>query len=401
MELRAFLEGVGASIKKNDYFDFDALGSVHFLRWVVIDARYEGGQAFLAFESNYDGTLDGHLAELFTVAPRGMHAIYSHCSGYPASPGGAPPPTSSATRYLLDHEVPYEAFYVGVPGLSVKRIKAEAALRAAVEEYLGSEAPNGGHNRGSSLDRYRGALAAIRRRPDLAWVLAEPDPPFEIHPFRLWAAASAAALALPAIFPGLLLVRLKEWLDSPAEQHVISDDSLRLMAREDLQVQNQLTHVVPIRPGVLRRVSLRAVLGTINFLARELFNRGNLGGISSIHFARWVFLKEDQRLLFFSNYDGSWESYLGDFIDRAHVGLTSVWSNTQGFPKTYFLIFKGATDEERFKAWTRAYQVPTELWYSAYPDLTVPNILNNRRICAGLRNAIETERGAREWLARF
>ena len=33
-------------------------------------------------------------------------------------------------------------------------------------------------------------------------------------------------------------------------------------------------------------------------------------------------------LLFLSNYGGSWESYLEDFITKAHTGLTGVWSNT-------------------------------------------------------------------------
>jgi hypothetical protein len=136
-------------------------------------------------------------------------------------------------------------------------------------------------------------------------------------------------------------------------------------------------------------------------LAREFFTRGSLGGISSIHFARWVLIDEGRRLLFFSNYDGSWESYLGDFIDKAALGLTSIWSNTEEFPKTKFLLFKGARDEERFKAWTRAHQIPTQLWYSAYPDLTVQNILASRKICAELRRGLKKDREIDRWLRRF
>jgi len=65
------------------------------------------------------------------------------------------------------------------------------------------------------------------------------------------------------------------------------------------------------------------------------------------------------------------------------------------------LVGKGATDEERFKAWTRAHQIPTQVWYSAYPTLTVANILNNRKICAQLRRGITHEYQAREWLKRL
>src|SRR4029434_9514512 len=118
----------------------------------------------------------------------------------------------------------------------------------------------------------------------------------------------------------------------------------------------------------------------IDILARYRFNQGDLDGLNTIHFARWVLIDEGKRLLFFSNYDGSWERYLGDFVDQEHIGLTSVWSNTEGYPKTTNLMFEGATDEERFKAWTRAHQIPTQLWYSAYPQLTTPNIGRNARI---------------------
>jgi hypothetical protein len=171
-----------------------------------------------------------------------------------------------------------------------------------------------------------------------------------------------------------------------------------LAEREDFQVQNQLTHLVDLKPGLFRRILLRAVLYAIDLLARYKFNQGSLGGITTIHFARWVFLDDGKQLLFFSNYDGSWESYLGDFVDKAHVGLTSVWSNTEGFPKTTLLAFGGATDEDRFKAWTRAHQIATPLWFSAYPDLTVRNIQENARICAGLVEEPPTDEALRAWL---
>ena len=35
-----------------------------------------------------------------------------------------------------------------------------------------------------------------------------------------------------------------------------------------------------------------------------------------------------------SNFDGTWERYLEDFIELAYPGLNGIWSNTVGFPKT-------------------------------------------------------------------
>ena len=69
---------------------------------------------------------------------------------------------------------------------------------------------------------------------------------------------------------------------------------------------------------------------------------GSLGGITSIHFGRWVLIDEGKparRLVFMSDYDGSWESYLGEFVDRAAEGLSAVWSNTEDFPPTTLLVF--------------------------------------------------------------
>jgi len=67
-------------------------------------------------------------------------------------------------------------------------------------------------------------------------------------------------------------------------------------------------------------------------------------------------------------------------VDRASTGLSSIWSNTVGFPETWLLVFKGAEDEDAFKNWTRAQQIETPIWYSAYPERTVANIHNDLRM---------------------
>ncbi|MDQ4086776.1 MAG: hypothetical protein M3177_01985, partial [Pseudomonadota bacterium] len=105
-------------------------------------------------------------------------------------------------------------------------------------------------------------------------------------------------------------------------------------------------------------------------------------------------------LIFFSNYGGSWESYLVDFITKAHSGLTAVWSNTEGFPRASNLFLEGATDGEPFKRWARRQQRPTAFWYSAYPSLTTDRIRSNAAIRQGLA-AASTEDEAKAWLANL
>jgi len=158
-----------------------------------------------------------------------------------------------------------------------------------------------------------------------------------------------------------------------------------IAATEDHFTQNALTHVVPLRKGTGRVSVLEHTHAIVDRISREHFQYiGQLGTIPSIHFAKWVLFESDRRLLFLSNYDKSWESYLGDFVDKAPGGLNLAWSCTQEYPRTFALAYEGARDEETFKAWSRAYQVPTQVFYSAYTELTIEAINNNTWIRYGL-----------------
>ena len=134
------------------------------------------------------------------------------------------------------------------------------------------------------------------------------------------------------------------------------------------------------REGRLRSITLRVVLYVINLGHRLLQNKGSLGGLTTIHFARWVVIDKGRRLLFLSNYDGDWGQYLSDFIDGPVRGLSAIWSNTQGFPRTKWLVRYGANDEQRFKAYARNSQLHSDHWYTRYPDLSVQNVQSNERL---------------------
>ena len=60
---------------------------------------------------------------------------------------------------------------------------------------------------------------------------------------------------------------------------------------------------------------------------------------------------------------------------------------THQYPRTALLVFFGATDEERFKAWSRAHQRPTQVFYTAYPELSIAALNNNTWIRCGLHRA--------------
>ena len=81
--------------------------------------------------------------------------------------------------------------------------------------------------------------------------------------------------------------------------------------------------------------------------------KGHLGQMGSVHFARWLVPPGTRHFVFFSNYDGSWESYFEDFIIKAAQGVSAAWSSSKGFPETRFLLTRGAADGDRFKRFAR------------------------------------------------
>jgi hypothetical protein len=134
--------------------------------------------------------------------------------------------------------------------------------------------------------------------------------------------------------------------------------------------QNQLTVVTVVRPGQADRV--RAVMSAIDSYARRLAPDGSLIGISTIHFVRWILLDDGRRLMMVSDYDGSWEAYIDEFAEMILSGLDAIWETCFGYPP------EGARDLPAFKQFLRNHQVPSELFYSAYPEETVLNILGDR-----------------------
>jgi deferrochelatase/peroxidase EfeB len=163
--------------------------------------------------------------------------------------------------------------------------------------------------------------------------------------------------------------------------------------------QNHLASVSVLKPGRLRRLALRVafvVVGTGRFVGAP----GFLGRNGVIHFARWMLLPGTNQLLFRSNFDGTWESYVGDFIADAPSGVTAIWSNCLGFPRSQALFGRGATNRDRLVQWARRQQQPALFWYSSNPDLTAERIRLNAAIRQGLASA-ESEADAADWLALF
>jgi hypothetical protein len=209
---------------------------------------------------------------------------------------------------------------------------------------------------------------------------------------------------LPVILVALpfyaVALRIHEKRDLPDARPPDDRHAEQLAAREDHSIQNPFIAAGSIKPGRFRLLTTMGVLWIADYAVRHIFNRADLAGVKTIHFARWVFLDERRRVVFASSYDGSVESYMDDFIDKVWWGLNAVFSNGVGYPRTRWLLFGGARDERAFKRVLRRRQEPVQLFYSAYQDMTALNLQNNQELRAGLIGTM-TERQATEWLARL
>ena len=126
-----------------------------------------------------------------------------------------------------------------------------------------------------------------------------------------------------------------------------------------------------------------------SYAARSWFVEGQLMGTPTIHFARWVLIDGGNRFVFFSNFDGSFDEYLGDFVDNNGWGLNAIYGAAKGYPRTFFMFGGGSYKIQEFMGWGRLTQVPTPIWYSAYPWYGLQQIVDKSKLRTELFNSGE------------
>jgi deferrochelatase/peroxidase EfeB len=445
---RRLIDALGNPAQRDVGVELDALAqapgglAIHFASLNVFDASSGGGHLVLELSAdgnaeallrNLSARLGNRLAPIFAFArDRGQASLEEFWRSHLVSVG----------QGFFDNP---GVLFAGTPGLPVLRIRQERALAAHVAALLDGPTSSYGTALGQleavrqsvgadeawrwalvpehadALDPQRSVLEAagpIARSAVTTYLWPLALPPLIVFALvwimeafarggfmravsaALWASILTVIAAAIALGFAYVVLRRREARELPEDRVPNPRVVARIMERENHAAQNHLAAVSVMKPGLLRRLLVRVVFWLIAQLATHLYRPGFLGTLGTIHFARWVMVPHTGDLLFLSNYGGSWESYLEDFITKAHNGLTGVWSNTVGFPKTSNLIEDGASDGARFKRWARRQQTPTGFWYSAYPDLTTTNIRTNAAIRQGL-GTILTEEEASRWLALF
>jgi hypothetical protein len=130
------------------------------------------------------------------------------------------------------------------------------------------------------------------------------------------------------------------------------------------------------------------LLGHVKTAQADLIN------LSFIHFARWVVVKrhkfprlsdsqpEEQLhydyLLFFSNFNGTWNQYIDAFADVLSSGLNLIWRWSVRYP--------GARPVTDFKRYIALVQFDTDYYYVAYPRAAANDVKAAFRVHAALED---------------
>jgi hypothetical protein len=415
--LRGVLRAIGDDIRGRNvrdaggrpHIDFCRSRNIHFARFAILDDPDRGAnRKRLLFSSNYDGDLDAHLAELVEITTD-MSAIWGACEAY-----------SSVDRFpdfIRAHAHAPGAFYIAFRDETVKSIHRHIAVRSGLRRQLDA-APA---LRAAALadppsihPAPRLAEAAARRTVEILrqLVRAAPIVVDALTAVRRWGVANVleGTLKITASLGRYPFFRFFNWITrnrlpaqksayssvavdncppwrplAPGDEIPSSTESRRTF-REDVITQNQLTLVTVVGPQHVRRVG--AVMAAIDSFATRLAPPGSLIGISTIHFVRWLLIDDGRRLVMLSDYDGSWESYIDEFAEMILSGLDAIWNTSLGFPPD------GARDLPAFKRFLRSHQVAAEIFFSAYPDETVLNIVNDRTLGHALGDAAASRAAA-------
>ncbi len=385
-----------------------SLANLHFARALILDdptlgdrlaypeVRWPAERVSFALLGVCDFDARTLLRELVARARPGLDRLFGHCEGWSAD--------GDAEAWLRDRLVEPAAHYSNRPGRTVVEIGEEAALHALLRR----------HAAGLDMAGPAATAAALKAR------VAADAPALTPSTTALPSQAGLdllSLISLPLFFlVALLWLPLLWWLLIPLAaaaawrlrheeraEPVIAPplDAAAIDARaafEDHDVGNAFAAIGTLKPGRFRRTITVAMLWLANWTMRHVYNRGRLGRIGTVHFARWVLLDQGRRLLFVSDHDGPVASYLDDFAARAAIGLNAVFSGGIGYPRTEWLLRGGAEDGAAFERYLRHHQIVTQLWYKAYPGLTVADLERNTRLRRGYQATLD-DAAARDWLA--
>lgn len=411
-ELYLLLNHIGDNINTTPVIDFAGMKSLHFCRWFIIEGLKDvSGNPFpssLVYAAYYDGSEEEHLMELLDKCRDSINMIYSYCKGFPYGTGTT---DASIVHYFKKHMSKNQLLWPAYRGGTVEQILGEQKVRDAIQTYLNQRQAANKLEGLTDEEIKAGIIHYIQTDPALKWALKQrAQPSFGwkcMYYFKLVTKLLLIVLLLPVLIIffipiwWLLLSRIFEKRDDKKRKQIVRTKTITdLLNKEDRVFMNQLTIYGSInKPYWYRLTTLKIGLWIFSLNGTYRSNKGKLSGIETIHFANWSLFNKGKNVMFLSNYDGAWQVYLSEFIDRSAMAMNLTFGTTANYPKTKRLLWEGAFDEQAFKTVVRNNQYPSQVFYSTYPYITMKNILNNSKIRKGLDGS--SKESVSDWLKRL
>lgn len=407
--LRKFLSGLNYTGKAppGDPLGYRSLEMLHYASLFLYDDPEDGWS--LVFESNIDGDTADYLQAFvnhFSANDKSQLVldIFRNCQGFEHGEIGG------LCSYLRKHIVLPSTKYSGCVGRSRNQILFEAEIFSVASQTLDKLPPKTDAGAAAKAvwqaleadPKFRDIAAIPQATPDAGDLLSalSPDDTPPLNPgavkqaiaslhmvFRALRSCFRRSGIMPvvkAVFAAVVFVLAGIWNllrkepSAPADTWRPDPAHVRSQkAYEDFNPTNHMVSVVHLHSDFSRRAAKWAAFTLLDLLAEHEYTKGLLGAIPTIHFAHWAVLNDKRRLLFVSNFDGNWDSYLDDFTLKAARGLTLAWAHGKGFPRSAFMFSGGAAEGPAFIDWARRSMVPTLVWYNAYPHLSIRNINRN------------------------
>ena len=103
----------------------DKVGTLHDMRYVFIE-----NDTKLLFCTAYDGDWDSYINDFATIIPDDLDVVFSNCEGWPGVRNPA------VNDFIVKHQIPAHAWYVGNPNVTVKDTRRLEKIGAAIDEFL-------------------------------------------------------------------------------------------------------------------------------------------------------------------------------------------------------------------------------------------------------------------------
>jgi len=352
--LRELLTEIDLSKADNEYVRFSEYRVTHNARWSVVYDEENGYRLLLALE--FDGLFQDFIAEMIATTP-GLDRIWGKCVGYRGA--------AYFEEFIRQNGCETQAFYIGFAQETVASIRMKIRVRRRLEELFDIPYPwiRPFFDVLSKVKQSAGALTWVRQSLGLLGVA-----------LQNWWINLMVSIAKPVARAQI----------SQTFSHVSSVCGAGMRFRTQApsgQFNCQMITISEIKKGLIRYWWLRLTLCVNQYLG-QLWPPGLFADVGTIWSFRWVIIDNRKRIIFLSVFDGTWQNYMGDFVDKLIWALDGVYVNVQDYPRG------GMTQIDDFKAFILERQFEPQILYRAYPSETVMNLIRDRKLNATLGEEI-------------